>query len=68
MGGHVNLSIDTVLAAAPYVTSDKLGIAVSMAKRTYALPNVPPSPRPASKDSTWPHGRSHPQYRGCGNS
>lgn len=42
MGGHVNLSIDTVIAAAPHVTSGKLlGIAVSTAKRTYALPNVP---------------------------
>jgi len=42
MGGHVNLSIDTVIAAAPHVTSGKLsGIAVSTAARTSALPNVP---------------------------
>lgn len=42
MGGHVNLSIDTVIAAAPHVTAGKLsGIAVSTAQRTSALPNVP---------------------------
>ncbi len=42
MGGHVNLSIDTVISAAPHVTSGKLsGIAVSTATRTAALPNVP---------------------------
>ena len=42
IGGHVNLSIDTVIAAAPQVTSGKLsGVAVSTAKRTSALPDVP---------------------------
>ena len=42
IGGHVNLSIDTVIAAAPQVTSGRLlGIAVSSATRSAALPNVP---------------------------
>ncbi|QHE85339.1 Bug family tripartite tricarboxylate transporter substrate binding protein [Hydrogenophaga sp. BPS33] len=42
IGGHVNLSIDTVIAAAPQVASGRLqAIAVSSAARTSALPNVP---------------------------
>ncbi len=42
MGGHVNLSIDTVIAAAPQVNGGKLkALAVSTAKRSGVLPNVP---------------------------
>ncbi|MET4575413.1 Bug family tripartite tricarboxylate transporter substrate binding protein [Ottowia thiooxydans] len=42
MGGHVMLSIDTVIATAPNISSGKLrGIAVTTAKRTSSLPNVP---------------------------
>ncbi len=42
IGGHVSLSIDSVIAAAPHVKSDKLAaLAVSTAARTSALPNVP---------------------------
>lgn len=42
LGGHVPLSIDTVIATAPQITSGKLrGIAVTSAKRSSSLPNVP---------------------------
>lgn len=42
IGGHIPLSIDTVIAAAPQITSGKLhGIAVTTAERTSSLPNVP---------------------------
>jgi tripartite-type tricarboxylate transporter receptor subunit TctC len=41
MGGHVQLSIDTVIAAGPQVTSGKLkALAVSSLKRSSALPAV----------------------------
>ena len=42
IGGHVQLSIDTVIAAGPQVASGKLkALAVSSAKRSAALPAVP---------------------------
>ena len=42
IGGHVQLSIDTVIAARSQVTSGKLkALAVSSAKRTSALPETP---------------------------
>jgi tripartite-type tricarboxylate transporter receptor subunit TctC len=42
IGGHVGLSIDTVIAAKPQVASGRLkAIAVSSAQRSAALPEVP---------------------------
>jgi len=42
MGGHVQLSIDTVIAATPHVTAGKLKpLAVSSLGRSAALPQVP---------------------------
>ena len=42
MGGHVQLSIDTAMAATPLVTSGKLkALGVTSAQRTGVLPTVP---------------------------